>query len=101
MDSSTPPPSGLCGEGLPCSFSQFLVSIGSSALVHLGELADPGTGRKERDLPVALHSIKVLELLRTKTKGNLEDGEAKLLDALIGDLSQKYEAGRAAPTTAG
>jgi hypothetical protein len=31
---------------VPCSFAQFLVSLGSSALVHLGEIADPGNGAR-------------------------------------------------------
>jgi len=83
-----------CADGMPCSFAQFLVSIGSSALVHLGELPDPGTGRKTVDLPVASHSIKVLEVLKRKTTGNLDADESQLLDALLADLKAKYAAAR-------
>ena len=81
-------------DGMPCSFAQFLVSIGSSALVHLGELADPGTGARTVDLVVASHSIQVLEVLKRKTAGNLDADEAQLLDALLRDLNQKYAAAR-------
>ncbi len=81
-------------DDLPCSFAQFLVSIGSSALVHLGELADPGTGARTVDLAVASHSIQVLEVLKRKTAGNLDPDEAQLLEALLRDLNQKYAAAR-------
>ena len=75
---------------VPCSFAQFLVSLGSSALVHLGEIADPGTGEAHMDLPLARHSIDVLQLLKGKTEGNLDEDEGRLLDALLTDLNQKF-----------
>ncbi len=72
---------------LPVSFAQFIVSLGSSALVHLGELADPGTGQLAPNPPLAQQTIAVLELLRQKTRGNLDEDEARLLDALLQDLN--------------
>ena len=79
---------------VPVSFAQFLVSLGSSALVHLGEIADPGTGNKTQDLAIARHSIDVLELLKEKTIGNLDDDETRLLDGLLSDLNAKYKSAR-------
>jgi hypothetical protein len=79
---------------VPCSFAQFLVSLGSSALVHLGEIADPGTGQTHQDLGLARHSIDVLEILKAKTSGNLDRDEDRLLDALLSDLNQKLEAAK-------
>lgn len=73
----------------PVSFAQFLVSLGSSAMVHLGETADPATGGREANPMMAKHTLDVLELLRTKTRGNLDEDEARLLDALIGEVSEK------------
>lgn len=75
---------------LPVNFASFLVSLGSSALVHLGEIADPGTGQTSRDLKLARHTIDVLSILQEKTKGNLEDDEAHLLEALLFDLRTRY-----------
>jgi hypothetical protein len=75
---------------VPCSFAQFLVSLGSSALVHLGEITDPGTGKAHVDLTLARHSIDVLQLLKGKTEGNLDEDEGRLLDALLADLNQKF-----------
>ena len=77
---------------VPCSFAQFLVSLGSSALVHLGEIADPGTGTTTQDLALARHSIDVLQILQNKTDGNLDDDESRLLNALLTDLNQKFNA---------
>lgn len=77
-------------DNLPVSFASFLVSLGSSALVHLGEVPDPQTGSAQRDLLLARHTIDVLGLLKDKTQGNLEDDEAKLLDALLFDLRTKF-----------
>jgi hypothetical protein len=39
---------------------------------------------------MAKQTIDLLEVLRTKTKGNLDDDEAKHLDQLIGELQLKY-----------
>ena len=80
------------GKHVTCSFAQFLVSLGSSALVHLGEIADPGSGKTHIDLSMARHSIDVLEVLKTKTSGNLDADEGRLLEALLTDLNQKYAA---------
>ena len=77
---------------VPCSFAQFLVSLGSSALVHLGEISDPATGKTHTDLAMARHSIDVLEILKVKTSGNLDADEDRLLEALLTDLNQKYAA---------
>jgi hypothetical protein len=76
----------------PATFSQLVVSLGSSALVHLGELQEPGSGQATRDLPMARHSIEVLALLQEKTKGNLDEGETQLLSALLAELRAKLAA---------
>jgi hypothetical protein len=81
---------------IPVSFNTFLISLAQSALVHLGEVADPGTGRKERNLQLARHTIDVLGVLEEKTKGNLEEQEARLLGSVLFDLRSKFVAASAA-----
>ena len=76
----------------PATFSQLIVSLGSSALVHLGELSDPAGGANQRDLPMARHSIEVLSLLLEKTKGNLTETETQLLSTLVDELRAKLDA---------
>jgi hypothetical protein len=75
---------------LPVSFSSFVVSLASSAMLHLGEAPDPLTREKKVDLALARNTIDVLGVLKDKTKGNLDDEETKLLDTLLYDLRQKF-----------
>jgi hypothetical protein len=77
---------------VPVSFAQFLVSLGSSAMVHLGETPDPATGGRTPNAPMARHTLDVLTLLKAKTEGNLDHDEQRLIDALIEEISGKLEA---------
>jgi hypothetical protein len=77
-------------QALPeIDFSTFLLSLGSSALVHLGDVPDDD-GATEPNLPLAKQTIDLLGLLQEKTRGNLDSGEEKLLAALLYDLRIKY-----------
>lgn len=77
-------------DNLPVNFASFLVSLGSSALVHLGEVPDPQSGQHDRDLVLARHTIDLLALLQEKTKGNLDEDETRLLETLLFELRTKY-----------
>jgi hypothetical protein len=72
------------------SFSSFLLGLSTQALLHLGEIEDPMSGRVERDLGAAKHVIDILGILKDKTKGNLEQAEQQLLDAVLYDLRMRY-----------
>lgn len=72
------------------NFSSFLLSLSSSALLHLGEVPDPQSGEKQKDLALAKHSIDIIGLLKEKTKGNLTQDEEKLLDHLLYDLRMRF-----------
>ena len=72
------------------NFQSLIFSLSSSALFHLGEIADPQTGQKQKDLPLAKHSIDTIALLKEKTKGNLEDEEQKFIDNILTDLRWRY-----------
>jgi len=74
----------------PVDFSTFVLSLGSSALIHLGELEPPGETGKRRDLAMAKHTIDLLTLLRTKTQSNLTAEEDSLLESLLYDLRLRY-----------
>ena len=72
------------------NFSYFLISLSSSALLHLGEIADPQTGQKTKDLPIAKHTIDTIAMLKEKTKGNLNEEEQKFLETILTDLRWRY-----------
>ena len=78
-------------SGLPAvDFHTFVLSLGSSALLHLGELEHPEGGPAEKDLPLAKHTIDILSMLEEKTKGNLTSAEEKLMQSLLYDLRLRY-----------
>ncbi len=80
--------SGVC---LPeVSFSTFVLSLNASALVHLGILEDPATGKKEKNLTLGKQTIDILGLLEEKTRGNLTAEEDGLLRNLLYDLRLVY-----------
>jgi hypothetical protein len=72
------------------NFSSFLLSLSTSTLLHLGEIADPQSGEKKKDLALAKQSIDIINLLKDKTKGNLAQEEEKLLENLLYDLRMRF-----------
>lgn len=79
------------------TFSNFVISFASTAMVHLGAAPDPDTGARAADLPLARHTIDALGMLEEKTRGNLDADEQKLLASVLAELRTKFvEAARAA-----
>jgi Domain of unknown function (DUF1844) len=74
----------------PVDFHTFVLSLGSSALLHLGEIENPNDGVSQKDLPLAKHTIDILAMLEEKTKGNLSTAEEKLIESLLYDLRLRY-----------
>jgi hypothetical protein len=72
------------------TFSVFIMSLNTSALVHLGELAEPGGEEKKVDLELARHTIDTLAMLQEKTAGNLDQDEKVMLDNILCDLRMRY-----------
>ena len=72
-------------------FAGLALSLATSALFHLGLVAEPGSEEPgEKNLPLARHSIDTLELLEQKTKGNLTPEETELLTKLLTELRVHY-----------
>lgn len=71
-------------------FSNFILSLNTSALIHMGDIPDPQTRERIYDLQSAKQTIDILELLRTKTRGNLDNEEEKMLEDVIYNLRMKY-----------
>ena len=81
-------------------FSTFVLSLGTSALYHLGVVPHPETGRKVDPPEVALarQTIDTLEMLEVKTRGNLDDPERELLESLLYELRMRFvESGKPRP----
>ena len=72
-------------------FSTFALSLGTSALYHMGLVEDSETGEKaEPNLVLARQTIDTLEMLQSKTTGNLEREEARLVETLLYELRMRF-----------
>lgn len=76
----------------PASFVNFLSTLATNAAAALGAVPHPVTGQRTLDLDSGKFWIDVLAMLREKTKGNLHEKEARLLDGLLADLRMQYVA---------
>ena len=72
------------------SLSSLIFSLSSSALLHLGEIADPQTGERKEDFALAKHSIDIIAMLKEKTEGNRTEEEEKFVDSILTDLRWRY-----------
>jgi hypothetical protein len=73
------------------TFTGFILSLATTAAVHFGDIADPGTGEpSEPNLVAAGQMIDIIAMLQDRTKGNLSDVEAKLIDDLLYELRMRF-----------
>jgi len=79
------------GQALPAlDFNSLILSLSSSAMMHLGLLANPATEKTERNLPLAKQTIDIIAMLQKKTEGNLTQEETKFLEAILYDLRMNF-----------
>ena len=81
----------------PVNFSTFVISLASSAMVHLGQADDPATGARNPNRELARSTINVLAMLDKKTSGNLDEEESKLLTTILYDLRMGFVQSETAP----
>jgi hypothetical protein len=73
------------------SFTDFVISLASSAAIHFGDLPDPESGRQhEPNLEGASQMIEILALLEEKTRGNLTAQERSMLDQVLYELRLRF-----------
>jgi len=92
---SPPPPDAPAGGP---DLQGLFIMLASSALVNLGEAADPATGERIVDLEQARDAVDLLVMLRTKTEGNRTAQESHLLEGILYDLQVRFvRAAKGAP----
>jgi len=74
----------------PASFSVLVTMLFTQAMGMLGQMPDPNTGQANVNKPFAKHYIDTLEMLESKTKGNLDDQEAAMLNEALHALRMMY-----------
>ena len=73
------------------NFAGFVLSLATTAAVHFGDIPDPNTGeRVQPNLQAAGQMIEIIGMLQEKTKGNLLEPEAQLVDDLLYELRMRY-----------
>ena len=72
------------------TFTTFIMSLASSALVQLGEVPEPETGKVQENLVVAKHTIDIVSMLQEKINKGLDADEQRLLEGLLYELRLQY-----------
>lgn len=77
------------GESMsPMDFSIFLLSLNTSALMHMGLARDQE--QAQLNMPMARQVIDIIAMLEEKTRGNLTGSEEQLLNQVLFDLRMRY-----------
>ena len=98
MTTEDPKPAASAGETKDAStgelpridFSTLVLSLATSAMVHMGLVPNPEGGATEKNLELAAQTIDTIEMLQQKTLGNLEEDEAKLLQSVLYELRMSF-----------
>lgn len=78
------------GEFPPADFLELIRMLVSQALLYLGAMPDPETGRRLVSLEMAQFNIDLLAVLEAKTKGNLDEKEKNYLTRVLHELRLQY-----------
>jgi uncharacterized protein DUF1844 len=68
----------------------FMAGLHAQALMFLGVLPDPSTGKQARNEANARHLIDTIELLAEKMTGNLTDEESQYTEQVLYDLRMRF-----------
>lgn len=71
------------------TFAIFIQSLAQQALMQLGLIPWPH-GQRELHLEQARDTIDILQLLKAKTKGNLNAEETQLMDTIVYELKMSW-----------
>lgn len=72
------------------TFSTFILSLGSSAMMHLGEVPNPETQETEKNDLLAKHTIDLLNMLEEKINNGLTAEEQQLFKDILYEVRIKY-----------
>ncbi len=71
-------------------FQGLILSLAAGVMQHLGKTLNPMSQKIEKNLQAAQATIDMLDMLEAKTKGNLDEAEAKLLTHVLSELKMNY-----------
>jgi len=71
-------------------FLQLVLGLQQSGMMALGKLMNPLSRKIEVQLEMARDTIDTLGSIETRTRGNLEPDEARVLAQVLADLRMNY-----------
>jgi hypothetical protein len=74
----------------PLDFSSIVFPFYTQALFKLGILQESAQSKTEENLGLARRLIDILDLLKDRTKGNLDPDEEKFLESCLQQLKMHY-----------
>ena len=74
----------------PLEFSSLVILLYFPSLIQLGLMDDPASGERRENLVLAKRNIDLLDLLKDKTKGNLDAEEERFLEDALGQLKLAF-----------
>ena len=77
-------------------FNEFIILQAQNAGLFLGQIPNPHSGEKQINLRAAKSVMDSLEMLASKTRGNLTPSEQKLLATALDNLRPLFQAAQAA-----
>lgn len=72
------------------NFKIFISSLSMQAMIALGRLENPVTKSSEKNFDQARYLIDTLEIIKDKTKNNLNQEEEKLIEESLFSLRMAY-----------
>ncbi|MEE9465150.1 MAG: DUF1844 domain-containing protein [Candidatus Neomarinimicrobiota bacterium] len=69
---------------------QLVTSLATGVWVAMGKLANPVTGKVERNMAQATYSLDTIEMLAKRMAGNLADWEEEYFSQILTDLKMNY-----------
>lgn len=77
--------------GIPeVNLFNYVMSMGYQAMIFLGEVPHPMSGKTEKNIQQAKFLIDTIVMLRDKTKGNLDAKEEQFLSGTLYELQMKF-----------
>ena len=72
------------------NFTNFVLSLSTSALFHFGDFPETEGGKPQKNLPAAKQIVDILDMLNQKTQGNLDKNESDLIQGVLYELKMRY-----------
>ncbi|MBN2406901.1 MAG: DUF1844 domain-containing protein [Elusimicrobia bacterium] len=72
------------------NFFNIVISLSQAAIVGMGKISHPQTGKIEKNMEIAKINIDILQMLKDKTTGNLTKKEDEILTETLTNLQLTY-----------